>query len=127
MNELCQLLSQKLHDKYSTSRIKPDQLKGICERRDLFKIMFRYRKSLYRLENIWSGMMECSSTIALAIKVTENLNQTQIKVISNVIDTMLVLLMGDDYDQPFTEEELLHFGYPDVTDEELEDMLLDNW
>lgn len=127
MNELCQLLSQNLRDKYSKSSIKPDHLKGIRERRDLFKILFRYRKSLYRVENIWSGMMECSSTIALAIKVTENLNQTQIKVISNGIDKMLVLLIGDDYDRSFSEEKLQCFDYPNVTDEELEDMILDNW
>ena len=38
----------------------------------------------------------------------------------------LVLLMGDDYDKSFTETELLPFGFPDVTDEELEDMILDN-
>jgi hypothetical protein len=42
------------------------------------------------------------------------------------MDRMLVLLMGDDYDKSFTEMELLSFGYPDVTDEELEDMILDN-
>ena len=27
---------------------------------------------------------------------------------------------------PFTEEELLQYGFPDVTDGELEDMILDN-
>ena len=40
---------------------------------------------------------------------------------------MLVLLMGDDYGKSFSEEELLPFGYPDVTDEELENMILDNF
>jgi hypothetical protein len=40
---------------------------------------------------------------------------------------MLVLLMGDDFDRSFTEEELLPFGYPDVTDDELENMILDNF
>ena len=45
LSELCQLLSQNLHDKYSMSHIIPDLLKGIRERRDLFKILFRYRKA----------------------------------------------------------------------------------
>ena len=40
---------------------------------------------------------------------------------------VLVLLMGDDYDKSFTEAGLLSYGYPDVTDRELEDMILDNW
>ena len=34
--------------------------------------------------------------------------------------------MGDDYDNTFTEEELLPFGYPDVTDYELQEMIYDN-
>ena len=65
--------------------------------------------------------------IALAYKVTTNLNQTQLKAISKFIDRMLVLLMGDDYDRSFPEEKLQCFDYPNVTDEELEDMILDNW
>ena len=96
-------------------------------RKNLFETLFRYRKSLYRVENIWSGMMECTQTVALAYMVTTNLNQTQLKAISDIIDRMLVLLMGDDYDRSFSEEKLLPLGYPDVTDEELEDMILDNW
>lgn len=40
LNVQCQLLSLNLHDKYST-HIIPDLLKGIREKRDLFKILFR--------------------------------------------------------------------------------------
>lgn len=127
INELCQLLSQNLRDKYSTAFVKPEDFKGVQERKDLFEALFRYRKSLYRVENIWSGMMECTQTVALAYMVTTNLNQTQLKAISDIIDRMLVLLIGDDYDRSFSEEKLLPLGYPDVTDEELEDMILDNW
>lgn len=127
IKELCLLLKQNLHDKYSTALVNPDFLKGIQGRRDLFETLFRYRKSLYKVENIWSGVMECSHTIALGIKATNSMYQTHFKAASDVLDRMLVLLMGDDYDKSFTEAELLPFGYPDVTDEELEDMILDNW
>lgn len=127
INELCQLLSQNLPDKYSTAFVKPGNLKGLEERQDLFEALFRYRKSLYQVENIWSGMRECSHAVALAYKVTTILNRTQLKTISDIIDRMLVLLMGDDYDSSFSEERLLPFGYPNVTDEELEDMIFDNW
>ena len=127
MEELCLLLKQNLHDTYSTDLAKPDILKGIRERRDLFETLFRYRKSLYEVENIWSGVMECSHTVAIGIKATDRIYQKHIKAASNVLDKMLVLLMGDDYDKSFTEAELLPFGYPDVTDRELEDMILDNW
>ena len=127
MKELESLLRQNLDDKYSTAFVKPDNLKGLEERQDLFEALFRYRKSLYQVENIWSGMRECSHAVALAYKVTTNLNRTQLKTISDIIDRMLVLFMGDDYDKSFSEEKLLPFGYPNVTDEELEDMILDNW
>jgi len=127
MEELCLLLKQNLHDKYSTDLAKPDILKGIRERKNLFETLFRYRKSLYRVEYTWSGVMECSHTVAIGIKATDRIYQKHIKAASDVLDRMLVLLMGDDYDKSFTEAELLPFGYPDVTDEELEDMILDNW
>ena len=127
INELCQLLSQNLPDKYSTAFVKPDNLKGLEERQDLFEALFRYRKSLYQVENTWAGVMECSHVIALGIKATNSLYQTHIKIASDILDRMLVLLMGDDYDRSFSEEKLLPFGYPNVTDEELKDMILDNW
>jgi len=127
MNELCQLLNQNLHYKYSTAFVKPDNLKGLEERQDLFEALFRYRKSMYQVENIWSGVRECSHVIALGIKATNSLYQTHIKIAGDILDRMLVLLMGDDYDRSFSEEKLLPFGYPNVTDEELEDMILDNW
>ena len=127
INELCQLLSQNLPDKYSTAFVKQDNLKGLEERQDLFEALFRYRKSLYQVENTWAGVMECSHVIALGIKATNSLYQTHIKIASDILDRMLVLLMGDDYDRSFSEEKLLPFGYPNVTDEELKDMILDNW
>lgn len=127
MNELCQLLSQNLPDKYSTAFVKPDNLKDLQERRNLFETLFCYRKSLYQVENTWAGVIECSQVIALGIKATNSLYQTHIKAASNVLDRMLVLLMSDDYNKSFTEAELLPYGYPDVTDRELEDMILENW
>jgi len=127
MEELCLLLKHNLHDKYSTDFATPDFLKGVRERRDLFKTLFQYRKSLDKVENTWSGVMECSHIVAIGIKATDNLYQTHIKAASDILDRMLVLLMGDDYDKSFTEAELLPYGYPDVTDRELEDMILDNW
>ncbi len=127
MNELCLLLKQIINDNYSTVLAKPDTLKDSEERQDLFKALFRYRKNLYKVGNIWAGVMECSHVIALGIKATNSLYQTHIKAASVVLDRMLVLLMGDDYDKSFSEEKLLPFGYPNVTDEELQNMILDNW
>lgn len=127
MEELCMLLKQNLHEKFSSVLAKPDILKGKRERKALFETLFRYRKNLYKVESTWSGVMECSHTVAIGIKATDSLYQAHVKAASDVLDRMLVLLMGDDYDKTFTESELLPFDYPDVTDRELQDMILDNW
>lgn len=72
-----------------------------------------------------------SSTVSIGqtnrLHATKSLYQIHIKPVSEVVDRMLMLLMGDDYDKSFTEEELLPYGYPDVTDEELEDRILENF
>ena len=127
INELELFLRQNIGDKHSPVLTNPDLLKSVRYRKDLFEALFSYRKSLYRLENFWSGVMECSHAVALAYRLTNNLNQANVKAVSDVIDRMLVLLVGDDFDKSFSEEELLPFGYPDVTDKELEDMFFDNW
>lgn len=127
INELELFLRQNIGYKHSPVLTNPDLLKSVRYRKDLFEALFSYRKSLYRVENFWSGVMECSHAVSLAYRLTNNLNQLHIKVVSDVIDRMLVLLMGDDYDKSFSEEDLLPFGYPDVTDKELEDMIFDNW
>ena len=128
INEFCQFLEQNQRDEYSKHLAKtPELFTDSFDRGALFEILYRYRKSLYKTEHIWSGMLECSRTIALAIKATNSLYQKHIKEASDTIDRMLVLLMGDDFDRTFTEEELLPFGYPDVTDNELENIILDNF
>jgi len=127
MKELCLLLKQNLRDEYFTALVNLDSLKHIREREKLMETLFSYRKSLYKVENIWSGVLDCSRTFAIGIKATDRIYQKHIKAASDVLDKMLVLLMGDDYDKTFTEAELLPYGYPDVTDKELEDMIIDNW
>jgi len=46
-------------------------------------------------------------------RATDSLYRNNVRAVNEVIDEMLVLLMGDDYDKTFTEKELLQFGYPD--------------
>lgn len=84
-----------------------------------FEKLFEYRKKLLAMEQQWSGVLECNESVRVIIKVTNALYQKDIKQVSDKIDKMLVLLMGDDYDKTFTEKELHKYGYPDVTDEEL--------
>ena len=127
VKEFCQLLRKGLHnDELYMHYANNSKWFDVNRDRDyLFSELFRYRKTLYELESAWSGMLECPFTVSFAIKATKNLYQEHIKVVSDTLDKMLILLMGDDYEKSFTEEELIPFGYPDITDEKLEEMLLD--
>lgn len=128
LDEFRQLLKPLLDNDYLKEEINDTRF--IRRSRDihyLFEAFFEYRKCLYEVENVWSGLLECPMSVSIVVSATKDLYAKHIKGISETIDRMLVLLMGDDYDRSFTEEELLPFGYPDVTDEELENMILDNF
>lgn len=64
-NELWQLLRSNLGDRYFAVFAYADFLDCAYERKHLFEALFRYRKGLYRVENLWAGMIECSRTIHL--------------------------------------------------------------
>lgn len=128
LDEFRQLLKPLLENDYHKKLINDTRF--IRESRDiyhLFMAFFKYRKSLFEVENVWSGLMECPMSVSMVYYATKDLYTKHIKEISDTIDRMLVLLMGDDFNRSFTEEELLPFGYPDITDEELENMILDNY
>lgn len=89
-----------------------------------FEKLFVFRKGLLVLENHWAGVMECSPSLGMMLSATKRLYQKNNIQVNDVIDRMLILLMGDDFDKTFTEKELLKNGYPDVTDDELLEMEL---
>lgn len=128
MNEFRRLLKENLDNDLQKERVdNPRFIRGNWDIPDLFEALFEYRKRLYEVEHAWSGLLECPMSVAMVVQATSSLYQKHIKAVSDAIDRMLVLLMGDDYDKTFTEEELLPFGYPDVTDYELQEMIYDNF
>ena len=128
MDEFRRLLKENLDDDYLKERIDGSRfIRGNRDIHYLFMALFEYRKRLYEVEHAWSGLLECPMSVVMVVKATNSLYQKHIKGICDVIDKMLVLLMGDDYDKVFTEEKLLPFGYPDVTDCELQEMIYDNY
>lgn len=93
----------------------------------VFCKLMEYRKKLYAIEDIWSGVLECSRYIGMIYNVTNNLTHENIKPMCQIIDRMLILLMGDNYDKTFMVEELYQYGYPTVSDKELHDMEMEEW
>ncbi len=105
----------------------PDFLKSDAEVSIVFSKLMEYRKKLYAIQDIWSGMMECSRSVGTVYEVTEDLTREYVGPLCQVLDRMLVLLMGDDYDKSFMVEDLVQFGYPDVTDKEFNRMISEEW
>lgn len=128
LEEFRQLLKPLLDNDYYKEQIYDARfIRGNCDIHYLFEALLKYRKCLYEVENVWSGLMECPMSVSMVYYATKGLYTKHIKGVSDTIDQMLVLLMGDDFDRTFTEEELLPFGYPDITDEELENLIFDNF
>ena len=127
LDEFRQLLKPLLNNDYHKELINDARfIRGSRDIHYLFEALFEYRKCLYEVDNIWSGLLECPMSVSILASAIKSLYVKRIKEICDTIDRMIVLLMGDDFDRSFTEEELLPFGYPDVTDDELEDMVLNN-
>lgn len=83
-----------------------------------FGKLMKIRKRLYTI-----GKM-CPETIvndrrSPLYEVIENIYNEQLAPICQLLDKMLILLMGDLYDRTFTAEQLYDCGYPAVTEEEM--------
>lgn len=127
-NEIRLFLKQYVNGVYYNKLIDDSNfLKSTIEIESIFEALFTYRKGLYKLENVWDGIIECSSLYSLATKATNNLYANHIKVVADAIDKILILLLRDEFKRSFIEEELLPYGYPDVSDENLHNMILDNF
>ena len=72
-------------------------------------------------------MMECSQSIGSICELTRDLNRKYLLPLCMIVDRMIILLMGDDYDKTFTIEELYVYGYPKISDEELYKMEVEEW
>ena len=110
---------------YYENILTPDSFSNEMDIWLAFEKLFEFRKGLFALEHQWSGVLECSPSLGLIFRATTMLYQSNISVVGDVMDRMLILLMGDDYDKSFTEKQLFEYGYPDVTDEELYEMDMD--
>lgn len=115
-----QLKEGRSYDFFSKVIDNPDYL--IHDVHIVFRELMAYRKRLQAALDVWSGMMECSQSVGSIFELTKVLNREYLKPLCNIVDRLLILLMGDDYDKTFTEEELYEYGYPKISDKELYQM-----
>lgn len=125
IEEFCKLIEQNLPSYYVC--VDLNAFNKEMDIRVAFEKLFEYRKRLYALERLWSGVLGCRQSVGMIYAVTNRLYQDNIKSVSDIIDRMLILLMGDDYDQSFSEKELLKYGYPNVTDDEIQDLEIETF
>lgn len=105
----------------------PDYLKQDIQVFIVFRELMAYRKKLQAALDVWSGMMECSQSVGTIFEMTKGLNHEYLRPLCNIVDRLLILLMGDDYDKTFTEEELYEYGYPKISDKELYQMEVEEY
>lgn len=93
-------------------------------RRGVFGGLFRFRRRVFELERSFTGFIEGGDA---AYALSEKLYVPALVPCDEVLDDLLVLLLGDSFAQTFTEQELAErYDYPSTTDGELLDWEIDN-
>ena len=122
-NDFRQLLKIFLLNPFEKIRLDGIIIENSHDIEGFFVPLFKYRKALYKLSDINAGVISlCGEKDYLIEVATRYIYRNHLEKITHIIDDMLVSLMANDFDRSFTEEELLAFGYPDVSDKELEDL-----
>lgn len=128
INEIRKIVKENLHNDFELLQIdKKDFLSHSMNQGVAFMLLFRYEKAICDLMSVWSGVIETSLPIGMLMRATINIERKQLSPIQYFVNKILLLLMGDDFDKSFTEKELFQYGYPDVTDDEIYQIELDEF
>ena len=87
----------------------------------------RYRIAIEDFENMLSVKLDKRTGTYIGINVVQNLYHPEINNCNNIMDDMIVLLLGNTFKRAFTERELIErFDYPIITDRELFEWRINN-
>lgn len=96
------------------------------DRRGMFHSLLMYRVQVEDIRRTYDGVLECSRGFMNGVVHVQKLNKQIIETMAEKVDRVIYLLLGDKYDNSFTQSELRReYGYPAVTDRELRDMIID--
>ena len=96
------------------------------QRRDMFHALLMYRVKVAEIHNTYEGIFECSRGFMNGAIHVSNLNKEITAMVTDKVDRVLFLLLGDKYDEKVSLADLTkNYGYPSVTDEELREMIID--
>lgn len=98
------------------------------ERCEMIKCLINYRVQTYDLKNSHSGILCCPPSYEIAASVCENLYNPFLNYCDNIIDEIIVLLLGKSFKKTIRTKELKEkYDYPDYTEAELRNWEYDNW
>ena len=97
------------------------------DRQTIFYALLKFRVNVEKLLSAFSGLMETTSGGHLAVKAIKSLYNPKIIEANDIIDDILVDLLGQRFKKSFSISELTEkYGYPSTTDSELIDWEIDN-
>ena len=95
-------------------------------RRNMFHALLMYRVTMEGIHNAYEGIFECSSGFMNGAIHAKNLNKEIMAMVAEKVDRVLFLLLGDKYDQQVSLVDLKkNYGYPQISDEQLREMIID--
>ena len=97
------------------------------ERQSIFYTLLKYRVNVQKLMTTFSGYIEMTPGGSLARKSVVSLYNPKLIEANEIIDDILVDLLGQRFKQSFPIPELIEkYGYPSTCDSELLDWEIDN-
>lgn len=88
--------------------------------------LLMYRVKVAEIHNAYEGILECSGGFMNRVIHVNNLNKEIMAMVADKVDRVLLLLLGDKYDEKVSLADLTkNYDYPSVTDEELREMIID--
>ena len=94
----------------------------------MLSFFFEFRLATEELMSHFDGVLEASPGGILGYYAIKGLYFPDLKVKNDMMDEMIVILLGDKFKKSFSEQELkTEYGYPLETDSELLDWECDNW
>jgi hypothetical protein len=94
-------------------------------RMGMFHSLLKYRLKMEEIRKTFDGVMECSVGFNFGIQFSQLVNKEILSIIKAKVDRVLLLLLGDKYDEKVSLSDLKkRHGYPSVSDEELRKMII---
>lgn len=96
-------------------------------RQEMFEALLMYRVNLDSINHTYDGVFECSRAFMNGICHTRVVNKEIMNLVNDKIDRVIFLLLGDKYEKTFTVGELKEkYGYPAISDQELQQAIIDD-